>query len=64
MPAADSGDIRIGGPEKYPLRTVVRPQTISSQLPLGIAPLGLVSFARSDNDDDDDNDDSIKYIYS
>ena len=50
MPAADSGEMRIGGPVKYPLRMVVRPHTMSKKLPLGMAPLFLVSPARSERD--------------
>ena len=50
MPAADSGEIKMGGPEKYPLRMVVNPQTMNSQLPLGILFSASVRWAKSDMD--------------
>ena len=50
IPAADSGEIRIGGPEKYPLKIVVRPHTINNQPARGIAPFFFVSPPKSDRD--------------
>lgn len=50
IPAADSGDIRMGGPDMYPLNIVVHPQQISKKLPRGIAPDFLVSLAKSERD--------------
>ena len=47
IPAADSGLIRIGGPERQPLAIEASPHTIKSHRPLGIAPFDFVRFARS-----------------
>mmetsp|Transcript_33716 Transcript_33716/g.48919 ORF Transcript_33716/g.48919 Transcript_33716/m.48919 type:complete len:212 (+) Transcript_33716:481-1116(+) len=48
IPAAVSGEMRIGGPEKYPLNKEVSPHTIKSILPRGMAPLLFVSLPKSD----------------
>ena len=50
MPAADSGEMRMGGPLRYPLSMVSSPHTMNSMPPRGMAPLGRVRPARSDSD--------------
>eukprot|EP01033_Poteriospumella_lacustris_P005217 gene5216-gene5753 len=48
IPAAVSGDNRIGGPEKKPLMMVATPQMMNSQWPRGmVSSTGCVSNARS-----------------
>ena len=45
--AALSGDMRIGGPPRYPDSTVAMPHAMRSQLPRGIEPSAAVSRERS-----------------
>mmetsp|Transcript_55 Transcript_55/g.98 ORF Transcript_55/g.98 Transcript_55/m.98 type:complete len:126 (+) Transcript_55:473-850(+) len=47
IPGVLSGEIKIGGPEKYPLIIVLIPHIMNNQLPRGMVPSALVKRPKS-----------------